>query len=156
MHELNLKTVSNGLYDARDLALAVPGTYDPDEGVAAVSIAQFTAQLHVVQSKQLPRKLSIIGSNGNEHQFLLKGHKDLRQDVRVMQVFGLINKLFAKSEQRTLLNDVSLKTYAVIALSANAGLIEWVPDCDTMNSLVKNFREVHRIVPNIEHRVILR
>lgn len=73
-----------------------------------------------------------------------------------MQVFDLINKLFAKSEQRTLLNDVGLKTYSVIALSANAGLIEWVPYCDTMHSLVKNFREVRRIVPNIEHRVMIR
>lgn len=38
-----------------------------------------------------------------------------------MQVFYLINTLFAKSEQRTLLNDVGLKMYFIIVLSANRG-----------------------------------
>ena len=33
------------------------------------------------------------GSNGKEYQFLLKGHEDLRQDERVMQLFGLVNFL---------------------------------------------------------------
>ena len=35
----------------------------------------------------------IIGSNGQEYMFLLKGHEDLRQDERVMQLFGLVNLL---------------------------------------------------------------
>lgn len=156
LQELHLKHVSNGLSEANSLMLAVPGTYNPDEGAAIVGIEQFNPQLHVMQSKQRPRKLSIIGSNGQEYQFLLKGHEDLRQDERVMQVFDLVNKLFAKSEQRRLLNGVGLKTYSVIALSANAGLIEWVPDCDTMHALVKNYREVRNIFPNIEHRIMLR
>ena len=33
------------------------------------------------------------GSDGEEYQFLLKGHEDLRQDERVMQLFGLVNSL---------------------------------------------------------------
>lgn len=35
------------------------------------------------------------GSNGHEFMFLLKGHEDLRQDERVMQLFGLVNTLLA-------------------------------------------------------------
>lgn len=35
------------------------------------------------------------GSNGHEFVFLLKGHEDLRQDERVMQLFGLVNTLLA-------------------------------------------------------------
>ena len=42
--------------------------------------------LQVINSKQRPRKLTIYGSDGREYQFLLKGHEDLRQDERVMQV----------------------------------------------------------------------
>ena len=34
-----------------------------------------------------------LGSDGKEYQFLLKGHEDLRQDERVMQLFGLVNSL---------------------------------------------------------------
>lgn len=38
---------------------------------------------------------SSAGSNGHEFMFLLKGHEDLRQDERVMQLFGLVNTLLA-------------------------------------------------------------
>lgn len=38
---------------------------------------------------------SFAGSNGHEFVFLLKGHEDLRQDERVMQLFGLVNTLLA-------------------------------------------------------------
>jgi hypothetical protein len=51
-----------------------------------VTIEYFVPQLVVITSKQRPRKLTIHGSDGNDHAFLLKGHEDLRQDERVMQV----------------------------------------------------------------------
>lgn len=51
------------------------------------------SSLQVITSKQRPRKLQIIGSNGKEYMFLLKGHEDLRQDERVMQLFSLVNTL---------------------------------------------------------------
>lgn len=35
----------------------------------------------------------LIGSDGNNYSFLLKGHEDPRQDERVMQFFRLINTL---------------------------------------------------------------
>lgn len=35
----------------------------------------------------------VAGSNGKDYMFLLKGHEDLRQDERVMQLFGLVNTL---------------------------------------------------------------
>lgn len=52
------------------LELAVPGTYLAGEPV--VTITAFAAQLHVITSKQRPRKLTIQGSDGAEYQFLLK------------------------------------------------------------------------------------
>ena len=51
-----------------------------------VTIATFAPQLIVITSKQRPRKLTIHGSDGEDYAFLLKGHEDLRQDERVMQV----------------------------------------------------------------------
>lgn len=51
-----------------------------------VTIASFARQLVVIPSKQRPRKLTIHGSDGEDYAFLLKGHEDLRQDERVMQV----------------------------------------------------------------------
>jgi len=39
------------------------------------------------------------GSNGQDFMFLLKGHEDLRQDERVMQLFGLVNTLLASDPE---------------------------------------------------------
>ena len=52
------------------LELAVPGTYIAGEPV--VTIAAFAPQLHVITSKQRPRKLTLHGSDGAEYMFLLK------------------------------------------------------------------------------------
>ena len=40
-----------------------------------------------------PNTHTHTGSNGADFMFLLKGHEDLRQDERVMQLFGLVNTL---------------------------------------------------------------
>lgn len=58
-----------------------------------IRISQVNSSLQVITSKQRPRKLCITGSNGKEYMFLLKGHEDLRQDERVMQLFSLVNTL---------------------------------------------------------------
>lgn len=60
-----------------------------DSGLPVVTICSFSPQLAVISSKQRPRKLTIHGSDGEDYAFLLKGHEDLRQDERVMQVFHL-------------------------------------------------------------------
>jgi phosphatidylinositol kinase/protein kinase (PI-3 family) len=44
----------------------------------------------------------------------------------------------------------------VIPLSTNSGLIGWVPDCDTLHTLIRDYREKKKIMLNIEHRIMLR
>ena len=81
---LELQHVSPKLLDARDLELAVPGTYFA--GAQIVCIAFFARSMVVIASKQRPRKLTIHGSDGSEHAFLLKGHEDLRQVLQTVRV----------------------------------------------------------------------
>lgn len=88
---LELQYVSPKLLLCRDLELAVPGSYQPGQPV--IRIASIHSSMQVITSKQRPRKLCIKGSNGKDYMFLLKGHEDLRQDERVMQLFGLVNTL---------------------------------------------------------------
>ena len=40
----------------------------------------------------------MIGSDNKEYLFLLKGHEDLRQDERVIQIFNLVNLIMAKEK----------------------------------------------------------
>lgn len=109
----------------------------------------------MITSKQRPRKLLIRGSNGKDYMFLLKGHEDLRQDERVMQLFGLVNTLLQKDPD-TFRRNLTIQRYAVIPLSTNSGLIGWVPHCDTLHTLIRDYREKKKILLNIEHRIMLR
>lgn len=108
----------------------------------------------VITSKQRPRRLTIKGSDGVDYQFLLKGHEDLRQDERVMQLFGLVNTLLG-IDPETFKRHLHIQRYSAIPLSPNSGLIGWVPNCDTLHQLIRDYRESKKILLNIEHRLML-
>ncbi|KAG0576661.1 hypothetical protein KC19_5G097200 [Ceratodon purpureus] len=149
---LELQSVSPELLEASHLELAVPGTYRAAAPI--VKIAGFSPQLVVITSKQRPRRLTIHGEDGENYDFLLKGHEDLRQDERVMQLFGLVNTLLGNS-RLTAEKDLSIQRYAVIPLSPNSGLIGWVPNCDTLHHLIREYRDARKIPVNVEHRTML-
>ncbi|CAF0752879.1 unnamed protein product [Brachionus calyciflorus] len=153
MTSLELNYVSPRLMVSRDLELAVPGTYEPNKPI--IRIKAFNANIQVITSKQRPRKISIFGSNGCEYVFLLKGHEDLRQDERVMQIFGLVNNLLLKNNE-TARRDLAIQRYSVIPLSQNSGLLEWLLNCDTLHSLIREYREKKKISLNLEHKIIMR
>ncbi|KAG6451388.1 serine/threonine-protein kinase mTOR [Manduca sexta] len=150
---LELQYVSPRLLNCRDLELAVPGSYVPDQDL--IRIAHIQSSLQVITSKQRPRRLCIRGSNGKDYMFLLKGHEDLRQDERVMQLFGLVNTLL-QADPDTFRRDLAIQRYAVIPLSTNSGLIGWVPHCDTLHSLIRDYRDKRKCLLNIEHRIMQR
>ncbi|CAG5108662.1 Similar to Mtor: Serine/threonine-protein kinase mTOR (Rattus norvegicus), partial [Cotesia congregata] len=150
---LELQYVSPKLLLCRDLELAVPGSYVPGQSI--VRIASIHSSMQVITSKQRPRKLCIKGSNGKDYMFLLKGHEDLRQDERVMQLFGLVNTLLLHDPD-TFRRNLTIQRYAVIPLSTNSGLIGWVPHCDTLHTLIRDYRDKKKILLNIEHRIMLR
>lgn len=128
------------------------GTYKSGEPI--IRIAAFVPTLSVITSKQRPRRLTIDGNDGKGYQYLLKGHEDLRQDERVMQLFELVNTLLA-TDPETLKRHLSISRYPVIPLSPNSGLIGWVPHCDTLHALIRDYRESKKILLNIEHRMML-
>ena len=66
-----------------------------------------------------------------------------------------MNELFAQSKDPSISRDLYVKRFAVIPLSHNSGLISWVPDCDTLHSLVREYRDTRKILLNVEHRLML-
>ncbi|KAF9993671.1 phosphatidylinositol kinase- protein kinase tor1 [Entomortierella chlamydospora] len=149
---LDLPYVSPQLEGARDLELAIPGTYKSGEPI--VKISSFVPTLTVMTSKQRPRRLTVKGSDGRDYQYLLKGHEDLRQDERVMQLFGLVNTLLS-IDPETFKRYLGIQRYPVIPLSPNSGLIGWLPDTDTLHTLIRDYRESRKILLNVEHRIML-
>ena len=149
---LDLQYVSPALKNASNLDLAVPGTYQ--SGKQIIRINSFETTAGVIQSKQRPRKLSLRGSDGVAYAFVLKGHEDIRQDERVMQLFGLVNTLLA-NDPECLKRHLNIQRYAAIPLSTQSGLLGWVPNSDTLHQLIKEYRENRSILLNIEHRIML-
>jgi FKBP12-rapamycin complex-associated protein len=155
-----LARVSPQLNILHDTCLLLPSSSE-------VFIHSFLSSIEIVSSKQRPRAMQIVGSDGRSYKYLLKANEDLKQDERVMQLFGLINTVITDSvasRRRSgvfpttpgieTLEDVHLKRYAVVPLSQNAGLIEWVDECDTLHALIKSRRDVLGIPVSLEHNLM--
>lgn len=152
LNSLDLQYVSPRLLNAKDLELSVPGTYQ--SGRPVIKIVNFDSVFTVISSKQRPRKLSLKGSDGTMYQYVLKGHEDLRQDERVMQLFGLVNTLLSVDSE-CFKRHLNIQRYPIIPLSQNSGLMGWVPHSDTLHVLIREYRESRKILLNIEHRIML-
>ena len=150
---LELSSCSPALLQANNLELGVPGSYRVNGSF--VKIERFYPSVHVITSKQRPRKIVLRGGDGKDYVFLLKGHEDLRQDERVMQLFGLVNALLAR-DHRTNNHDLNIQRYCITPLSHNAGVVGWVPHCDTFHSLIRDYRASKRIPLNMENREMLK
>lgn len=148
---VNLNHVSPALCSALNLQLAVPGSYVSNE---IITISSFSTSVDVIASKQRPRKITMVGSNGVNYHFLLKGNEDLRQDERVMQLFGLINACL-ENDRSTRSKGLGIIRYSVLPLSNNSGVIGWVENCDTLNQLVRQYRYSKDLKVNIEARLKL-
>ena len=153
---IDLKNISLELSKFNESQIEIPGIYKDgvkvEEG-SVVKISSFSKNIIVFNSKQHPRKIVIYGSDGKEYPFLLKGHDDLRQDERVMQLFDLVNIILAK-DKSTSNKKLFIETYTIFPISHNAGLIGWVKNCDTLHQLIREQRNETNTIPSIEHKKI--
>lgn len=90
-----------------------------------------------MMSKEKPKKIGIIGSNKQVYNFLLKCDKfgDLRKEQRFIDFAVLCNKMLENdSESRK--RNLRLRTNAIVPLSRNTGLIEWIQNTCTLKTVV--------------------
>ncbi|XP_049596564.1 serine/threonine-protein kinase ATR [Syngnathus scovelli] len=85
----------------------------------------FEDQVEILASLQKPKKISLKGSDGRCYTMMCKPKDDLRKDCRLMEFNCLINKCLRKdAESRR--RELHIRTYAVIPLNEECGIIEWV------------------------------
>ena len=151
---LELQYVSPRLLAAPGAGAVRPGNYMPSVPGGSRDNRRFRAHHARHHQQAAPRRLQIHGSDGKDYGYLLKGHEDLRQDERVMQLFGLVNMLLnsTRARRRAIFG---IARYAVVPLSPNSGLIGWVPNCDTLHALIREHRDAHKVPLNLEHRLML-
>lgn len=106
-----------------------------------VTITAFLDEALVLSSLQKPRRLSLRGSDGNIYMILAKPKDDLRKDQRLLEFDTMINR-FLKRDVAASKRQLYIRTYAVIPLNEECGLIEWVNNLQTMRDvLLKLYRE---------------
>lgn len=152
MSNIYLESVSPALLAFKNSQIFIPGTDKKKLPEQRIRIQSIKSELSILSSKRRPKKLNIIGINGKIYPFLLKGNEDLRQDERAMQVLNLVNDLFKKNlkvDHKTL----KIVTFNVLPLSTNTGIISWLEGCDTLYSLIMDYRKEFSI--SIETEKIL-
>ncbi|KAJ1957088.1 phosphatidylinositol kinase- protein kinase tor1, partial [Linderina pennispora] len=149
---LALRDTAPVLLDCCDMQLAVPGTYDPD--MPLVRIASFKPTVDMYDTKQRPRDMHIYGSDGHTYIFLLKGHDDMRQDERVMQIFGLVNSLL-NNDSETAQRALAIERYPAIPLSSNTGLIGFYSNSESLTDIIRGYRSAHNLPLNLERQMVL-
>jgi FKBP12-rapamycin complex-associated protein len=70
-----------------------------------------------------------------------------------MQLFDLVNTILSKDND-TNKKKLFIETYSVFPLSHNAGIIGWVPNCDTLHKLIKDERAISNTIPSVENRKV--
>ena len=143
MTSIPMPFVAPRLSELKDIPIAVPGTYSPHKPL--ITMSRFASSLEVFPSKQRPKRIAIIGSNGCEYWYLLKGREDLRLDQRVVQVFHLINSFIPATMPQIITN-------FIMPLSTSVGLIQWIPGSDTLFKLIREYRTARKVPLDYESK----
>lgn len=106
-----------------------------EDGAGLVKIAGIADQFEVFQSLIKPKKIVLKGTDGISYPIMCKPKDDLRRDSRMMEICTLINKLLWQDpfcRQRRL----SIRTYAVVPLNEEVGVLEWVPNLSGLRPIL--------------------
>eukprot|EP00913_Durusdinium_trenchii_P020190 g18971.t1 len=139
-------------FGSHEEQLEVLGQYrglERPEPRSHASVTRFGPQLLIMASKQMPKRLVILGSDEREHWFLVKGvqgqqlqqlkclpkpirpTQDVRLDERVEQLFGIINSMAPDAA------GLRVRTYSVIPLFPDLGALEWVRETKPLKAIVQ-------------------
>ncbi|KAG7259350.1 hypothetical protein CRUP_032800, partial [Coryphaenoides rupestris] len=120
-----------------------------------LKLGEWQLSLQGINESTIPKVLQYY-SHSTEHD--RNWYKDLSKTLllyTVPAVQGFFRSI-SLSRGNNLQDTLSIQRYAVIPLSTNSGLIGWVPHCDTLHALIRDYREKKKILLNIEHRIMLR
>lgn len=99
-----------------------------------ITIQSVDDTVPVLATLTRPKKIRVLGSNGETFTFLLKGHEDLQLDERIMQILSTANHLL-KRDKQTRSRGETARHYSVIPTSTRSGIIQWVRGTTPMYQL---------------------
>uniref|UniRef100_A0A093Y128 Serine/threonine-protein kinase Tel1 n=2 Tax=Talaromyces marneffei PM1 TaxID=1077442 RepID=A0A093Y128_TALMA len=89
-------------------------------------VVKFQPEFTVASGISAPKIVTVIASNGLRYKMLVKGgNDDLRQDAIMEQVFEQVSNVL-RDHRSTRQRNLHIRTYKVLPLTSNAGIIEFV------------------------------
>ncbi|MCO5603923.1 hypothetical protein L7F22_058079 [Adiantum nelumboides] len=107
---------------------------DPSSHIKVVS---FDQTIFSLSSKQRPKVLKVRGSDELEYKFIVKGGEDLRLDQRIEHLFEMMNAILQRDPSCSK-RKLSIRTYAVIPVSRQCGLLQFVENTRSLDDIVKD------------------
>ncbi|KAJ5719360.1 hypothetical protein N7493_007815 [Penicillium malachiteum] len=106
----------------------------PDRDYSQVpAVARFSSEFTLASGVSAPKIVTAIATNGVRYKQLYKGgNDDLRQDAIMEQVFEQVSNVL-NDHQPTRQRNLGIRTYKVLPLTLNAGIIEFVPNTVPLN-----------------------
>ncbi|XP_025264576.1 serine/threonine-protein kinase ATR [Camponotus floridanus] len=106
-----------------------------------VHITKIEENVVIMPSLQRPRRIALRGSDGKEYLFMCKPKDDLRKDFRLMEFNDIVNK-YLQNDRESRQRRLYIRTYSVVPLNEECGLIEWVPNLVGLRPTIMNlYRE---------------
>uniref|UniRef100_A0A182NNV9 Serine/threonine-protein kinase ATR n=1 Tax=Anopheles dirus TaxID=7168 RepID=A0A182NNV9_9DIPT len=101
----------------------------------AIYIVGIEEQVTVLHSLQKPRKVTLRGHNGKLYTMMMKPKDDLRKDFRLME-FNAVVKQYLAQDPDAKFRRLYIRTYAVLPLNEECGIIEWISNLNTFRGIV--------------------
>lgn len=99
------------------------------------SIRGICEEIIILQSLQKPRRITLLGDDGKEYIFMMKPKDDLRKDFRLME-FNAVIKEYLHQDPDARERRLNIRTYAVLPLNEECGIIEWIHNLVSLRSIV--------------------
>eukprot|EP01034_Spumella_vulgaris_P021660 gene21660-27701_t len=100
-------------------------------------IGSFNEVVDVASSKAKPKTITLLTTSGLSVRFLCKQEKDgdLRKDSRMMEFNSVVNRLL-QDDAEGAKRGLRLRTFAVVCLNEECGILEWVNNTDCIRTLI--------------------
>lgn len=110
---------------------------------SALHIQSILPKVRIYNSLQKPKGVTFRCANGESFSLLLKYGDDLRKDSRCTEFLDLLNKILRRNSQSNA-RFVEIKTFLVLPVDSECGIIEMIPNCEPVRGLVEKLYKERR------------
>ncbi|TDZ36272.1 Protein kinase rad3 [Colletotrichum trifolii] len=112
-----------------------------------ITIDSFLDDVLILGSLAKPRRLTCRGTDGKSYMLMIKPKDDLRTDQRLMEFNGMINRSLKRDPEASR-RQLYIKTYAVVPLNEECGIIEWVDGLKTLREILLDQYKARSVHPD--------